>query len=158
MPRRNLRQVKETSKQGGTFDFVADQLVLRLDTTLPAEVQAIAPVVDRIVTLVRETGCVAGKEFEVAVALQEALANAVIHGANEDATKHVQVSASCDRARGILIVVRDPGSGFDINTVPNPIRGERIFASHGRGIFLINRLMDEVRFHRGGTEIHMLKR
>jgi serine/threonine-protein kinase RsbW len=151
-------QVKEESEHGDTFEFVADQLLLRLDTTLPAEVRAIAPVVDRILALVREAGCVAGKEFEVTVALQEALANAVIHGAKEDATKHVQVSASCDLTRGILIVVRDPGQGFDLESIPNPIQGEKIYASHGRGIFLINCLMDEVRFHRGGTEIHMLKK
>ncbi len=151
-------KVEETSEHGETFEFVADHLLLRLDTTLPAEVHAIAPLVDRILGLVRETGCAAGKELEVAIALQEALANAVIHGANEDASKIVQVSASCDHTRGILIVVRDPGQGFDVDSIPNPINGERIYSSHGRGIFLINRLMDEVHFHRGGAEIHMLKK
>jgi serine/threonine-protein kinase RsbW len=150
--------VTKTPKQPDTFEFIADKLLLRLDTTLPAEVHAIAPLVNRILDQVKETGCVAGKEFEVTLALQEALTNAVIHGAKEDPTKMVQVTASCDRARGILIVVRDPGTGFDVDSVPDPVMGERIFSSHGRGIFLINRLMDEVRFKRGGTEIHMRKK
>ena len=35
--------------------------------------------------------------------------------------------------------------------------GQNLFSEHGRGIFLINQLMDEVRFERGGTEIHMKK-
>jgi serine/threonine-protein kinase RsbW len=131
---------------------------MRLDVTLPAEVAAISPVVNRILALVQETGCIAGKEFEVSVALQEALTNAVIHGAKEDPTKLVEVAACCDQDRGILIVIRDPGSGFNVDSIPSPVRGKRIFASHGRGIFLINRLMDEVQFKRGGTEIHMRKK
>ena len=58
----------------------------------------------------------------------------------------------------MLIVVRDPGDGFDPASVPSPIVGERIYMSHGRGIFLINELMDSVQFARGGTEIHMRKK
>ncbi len=145
-------------KQKDSFEFVADKLLLRIDVTLRAEVHAISPLVNRIADLVKETGCVAGKEFEVILALHEALTNAVIHGAKQDPTQMVRVTASCDRTRGILIVVRDPGAGFDVDSVPHPLKGERIFASHGRGIFLINQLMDEVRFKRGGTEIHMRKK
>jgi anti-sigma regulatory factor (Ser/Thr protein kinase) len=36
--------------------------------------------------------------------------------------------------------------------------GEKLYSNHGRGIFLINQLMDEVKFSRNGTEIHMVKR
>jgi anti-sigma regulatory factor (Ser/Thr protein kinase) len=36
--------------------------------------------------------------------------------------------------------------------------GENIYSNHGRGIFLINELMDEVQFHNNGKEIHMRKR
>ena len=64
----------------------------------------------------------------------------------------------CDPESGMLIVVRDPGSGFDPAEVPSPVVGERLFADHGRGIYLINHLMDEVRYERGGTEIWMRKR
>jgi serine/threonine-protein kinase RsbW len=147
-----------TPENSNICSFENDKLILRLDVTLPAIVDEIAPVVNRILDLAKESGCLAGKEFEVTLSLQEALTNAVIHGAQQDPTKLVQVTASCDHARGILIVVQDPGPGFDVNSIPSPIMGERIFSSHGRGIFLINQLMDEVRFHRGGAEIHMLKK
>ena len=63
----------------------------------------------------------------------------------------------CDPNMGLLIVVRDPGTGFDPNTIPSPVIGQNVFSDHGRGIFLINQLMDEVKFERGGTEIHMRK-
>jgi len=144
--------------QPDSCEFENEKLLLRLDITFAADVKAIAGVVDRILDLAKETSCVAGKEFEVQSALYEALTNAVIHGCKQDKTKTVQVTASCDLSRGILLVVRDPGEGFDVNSIPSPIQGERIFSSHGRGIFLINQLMDEVRFKRGGTEIHMLKK
>jgi serine/threonine-protein kinase RsbW len=65
---------------------------------------------------------------------------------------------ACDEKHGVLIVVRDPGPGFDVSKLPDPCAGENIFANHGRGIYLINQLMDEVRFHKNGTEIHMIKR
>jgi serine/threonine-protein kinase RsbW len=54
--------------------------------------------------------------------------------------------------------VRDPGPGFDPSQVPSPVEGDCIYSSHGRGIYLINQLMDHVQFGRGGTEILMIKR
>ena len=59
---------------------------------------------------------------------------------------------------GMIIVVRDPGSGFDPAAIPTPTVGQNIYSNHGRGIFLINQLMDEVKFLKNGTEIHMVKR
>jgi len=53
--------------------------------------------------------------------------------------------------------VRDPGNGFDPSTVPCPTDEQNVFSEHGRGIYLINQLMDEVRYEQGGTELHMRK-
>jgi serine/threonine-protein kinase RsbW len=142
--------------QGCEFD--ADELAVRLDATVTADVRAIGPVVDRIMKLINEMNCAEGKEFEIETAVREALANAVIHGAKEDPEKTVQVWVGCDPARGMIIGVRDPGPGFDPAQVPSPLHSEQLYASHGRGIYLINQLMDEVRFERGGTEIWMRKR
>ena len=102
--------------------------------------------------------CAAGKEFDIEVAINEALANAVQHGCANDPCKHVEVTVECDPASGMLIIVKDPGSGFDPTDVPSPIVGQRLYADHGRGIFLINELMDEVSYKNGGTEIWMRKK
>jgi serine/threonine-protein kinase RsbW len=139
-------------------EFEASKLLLKLQITLSANVNAISPVVQGVMTAMREMTCGRGKEFEVETALREALANAVLHGCQGNPDCHVQVCVACDATRGILIVVRDPGSGFDPEALPSPILGQQVFAEHGRGIFLINQMMDKVRFERGGTEIHMLKR
>ena len=139
-------------------EFDPDALVSRVDVSVPGDVKAIGPAVEEVMRAVGEMACAEGKEFEIELAVTEALANAVVHGCGADPEKSVQVCAACDPARGILIVVRDPGPGFDPSQVPSPVVGEQIFSEGGRGIFLINQLMDEVEYQRGGTEIWMTKR
>src|SRR6266849_1204746 len=139
-------------------EFDGAKLLLRLDFSGPADINTINPVVDWVIEFAREMKCAEGKEFEIETSLREALANAVIHGCKNDPNKIVQFCVACDEKRGILIIVRDPGNGFDPGLVPSPILGQNIFSEHGRGIFLINQLMDEVQYERGGTEIRMRKR
>jgi serine/threonine-protein kinase RsbW len=139
-------------------NFQADQLTVKMRVTLAADKSAVDPVVQGIMEIVRKMQCSKGKEDAIELALGEALANAVVHGAKADPAKIIECDVACDEARGMLIVVRDPGEGFDLRTIPSPLTGENIFSNHGRGIYLINQLMDEVKFARNGTEIHMLKR
>jgi hypothetical protein len=51
---------------------------------MPSEVRAISPLVDRLMRLIEESQCVPGKEFDVELALREALENAIVHGNQED--------------------------------------------------------------------------
>ena len=140
------------------YDFDPDKLNLRVRVTLAADRKAVDPVVEQVMEAVRQMKCADGKEDAIELALQEALANAVVHGAKEDPSKVVECLVACDEQRGILIVVRDPGPGFDPSAIPSPTIGENLYSNHGRGIFLINQLMDEVKFRKNGTEIHMVKR
>ena len=139
-------------------DFDSDKLVLKLKVTLAAERTAVDPVVQNVMEIVRQMQCAEGKEDDIELALTEALANAVVHGAKEDPNKHVECIVACDPEKGMLIMVRDPGPGFDPAAIPNCCTGENVYSNHGRGIYLINQLMDEVKFHKNGTEIHMVKR
>jgi serine/threonine-protein kinase RsbW len=139
-------------------NFEADKLILQLRVTLAADKNAVDPVVQGVMNLVRQMQCAAGKEDDIELALTEALANAVVHGAKSDPSKIIECDVACDEERGMLIVVRDPGSGFDPSTLPSCIQGQNLFSNHGRGIYLINQLMDEVNFAKNGTEIHMIKR
>jgi serine/threonine-protein kinase RsbW len=139
-------------------DFDPDHLDLRLRVTLAANRNAVEPVVEEVMTVVRQMDGVGGKEDAIELALQEALANAVIHGAKEDSSKTVECLVSTDQERGILIIVRDPGPGFSPESIPGCTVGENLYSNHGRGIFLINQLMDNVEFRKNGTEIRMVKR
>jgi serine/threonine-protein kinase RsbW len=139
-------------------DFLANKLLLKLNVTLSADKKAVDSVVQRIMEVIRGMDCVGGKETAIELALSEALANAVVHGAKSDPSKIVECDVACDENRSLLIVVRDPGDGFDPATIPSPVRGQNLYSSHGRGVYLINQLMDEVKFMKNGTEIHMIKR
>jgi serine/threonine-protein kinase RsbW len=140
------------------YDFDPKKLSLRVRVTLAADRKAVDPVVQQVMEAVRDLKCVDGKEDAIELALQEALANAVVHGAKEDPSKTVECLVACEESRGLLIIVRDPGPGFDPGAIPACTMGENLYSNHGRGIFLINQLMDEVTFRKNGTEIHMVKR
>ena len=134
-----------------------DTPTLELDMTVPASVAGITPAVERVLAVAASMDCAADKEFEIETALREALANAMVHGCDSDPRKEVQVQVACTPTGGMVIIVSDPGSGFDPADVPQPDQGEALYSDHGRGIFLIQRLMDEVRIERGGTRIWMRK-
>jgi serine/threonine-protein kinase RsbW len=138
-------------------NFEADKLIVRVDVTINAEPAAISPVVDSVLGIARGMGCAQGHELEIETAIREALANAITHGCGADVSKQVRCCVACDESRGMLITVSDPGQGFDPATVPSPIVGQQLYSEHGRGLYLINQLMDQVWFSDGGTQIHMLK-
>jgi serine/threonine-protein kinase RsbW len=130
---------------------------LDIEAWMPSEIQAISPLVNRLMRLIEGSRCVAGEERAVELALWEALNNAVVHGNRMDGHKLVQVRCRCDLGKGVSLVVKDQGQGFDPNAVPNPLSPENLNADHGRGIRLMRVAMDEVSFEHGGTEVHMRK-
>ena len=130
---------------------------IELEHSLPSQVAAISPVVDKPMVLLRGGGCVPEGLSDVEIALREALANAIIHGNREDPRKHVHVTCRCEPGE-VSITVKDEGQGFEINKVADPTAPENIGFVHGRGIYLMKAFMDEVRFEEGGVVVHMRKR
>jgi serine/threonine-protein kinase RsbW len=128
-----------------------------LDLSMPANSEAIAAVVDAISETLAQLEVPEQKRFEVALAVQEALANAVVHGCGNDPSKEVRCALKSDPRGRIVIVVTDPGPGFSLDSVSDPKRRDNLYADHGRGVYLIRQLMDEVQFERGGNEIRMWK-
>src|SRR6202046_5329178 len=129
---------------------------IELEHSLPSTVAAISPFVDRLMLLFRKCGCVSEGESEVEIALGEALANAIIHGNHENSGKHVHVRCRCEPTE-ISIAVKDEGRGFDIEKIADPTAPENQGSIHGRGIYLMKALMDEVRFEEAGVVVHMRK-
>jgi serine/threonine-protein kinase RsbW len=131
--------------------------VFEIETWIPSEVKAISPLMDRLMRLIEGSHCVCGEEPSVELALAEALNNAVVHGNRLHREKLVQVLCRCELGKGIFLVVKDQGQGFDPNAVPDPTAAENINADHGRGIWLMKTVMEEVSFECGGTEVRMRK-
>jgi len=128
-----------------------------LDVNLPADAEAIATAVDTISAALMRLEVPEQKRFEVALAVQEALANAVVHGCGNDPSKQVRCRLQSDSQGRIVIIVTDPGPGFSPEVLSDVKRGEKLYADHGRGVYLIRQLMDEVHFQDRGNEIRMWK-
>jgi len=131
---------------------------MTINAWMPSEIEAISPLVDQLMRMIEGSRCVEGNEFGVELALREVLSNAVIHGNEKDAQKLVEIHCRCERGKGVLMTVKDQGKGFDPNTVRDALDSEGLNADHGRGIHLVKRMMDEVSFESGGTEVQMRKR
>ncbi|HXZ39955.1 MAG TPA: ATP-binding protein [Terriglobales bacterium] len=128
-----------------------------LDLRMPADSQAIANVTDTISATLIQLGIPEEKRLEIALAVQEALANAVVHGCKSDPSKEIRCRLQRDSQGRIVITVTDPGPGFSLATLPDPKQPEKLYANHGRGVYLIRQLMDEVHFEHGGTQVTMWK-
>ena len=90
--------------------------VLEIDSWMPSRIQAISPLVDRLMLLIEGSQCIRGEEPDVELALREALANAVAHG-NEKGQIKVHIRCRCGAGNEISIVVTDQGKGFDFRNI-----------------------------------------
>jgi anti-sigma regulatory factor (Ser/Thr protein kinase) len=151
-----LRQsLDNVNKLAGLMQFCS---TCQLNLTLPAVPSSIQKVSEGVTQMLASKGWKEDEIIKVDLALQEALANGIRHGAKNDPSKFVQCVVTSDAAGELVIVVRDPGPGFDPAKVPNPLDGDNILKASGRGVFLINQLMDEVTFADSGREVQMKKR
>jgi len=137
--------------------FTGSDLSDLLDLSIPGDTNAISGVTDAVSSTLADLEVAEEKRLEIMLALQEALVNAVLHGCKNDSSKHVRCRVRRDTNDRILIVVTDPGPGFNPEKLLDPRRPENVHADHGRGVYLIRQLMDDVQFADGGKEIKMWK-
>ncbi len=86
------------------------------------------------------------------VAMVEAVNNAIIHGNKLDESKEVILNYGIEEGY-FWFKVKDQGNGFDFNKLPDPTSPENIEKPHGRGIFLMSHLVDEISFEENGTKV-----
>jgi serine/threonine-protein kinase RsbW len=122
-----------------------------LDLFMPADARAISEATDTISEALTRLEVREEKRLEIALAVQEALANAVVHGCKNDPSKEVRCQLQCDSQGGILVTITDPGPGFNPVVLTDPRQPGNLYAEHGRGVSLIRQLMDEVHVQRAGT-------
>ena len=96
---------------------------------------------------------------DICIAVTEAFNNAVEHGNNFQAQKFVTVSIDCT-ADALRITVLDEGSGFDLEAVEEPLAPENISKPNGRGLLIVESIMDEVKITPSttGTKVVMIKK
>ena len=95
-------------------------------------------------------------QFDVRLAIEEALRNAIQHGHRHGKKLPIAVSYEVDKDR-IEIEVEDRGEGFDLKKIADPRTRENLMKEGGRGVFLIFELMDKVRYNKKGNRVKMTK-
>jgi serine/threonine-protein kinase RsbW len=90
----------------------------------------------------------------IMIAVTEAVNNAIKHGNEGDKSKNVSLSLSLKDSL-IQFVIKDEGSGFDYENLPDPTSPENLEKIGGRGIFLMKHLSDEVQFKEKGKVVQL---
>ena len=125
---------------------------------LPSDVDVVSPFVDQLMRFISRFRVAEGGNFEIELALREAIVNAIVHGNQEDPRKRVHVNCRCMTDGEVSVTIEDEGIGFRSDAIPDPTSPENRLRTHGRGIYLMKTLMDEVDFEQGGSVVHMRKR
>ena len=89
------------------------------------------------------------------IATVEAVNNSIVHGNKEDDSKKVKVEFSIEKDF-ISIFIEDEGPGFNFYNVPDPTTPENIENIHGRGVYLMKHLADDVIFHDKGNRVEIV--
>jgi anti-sigma regulatory factor (Ser/Thr protein kinase) len=91
---------------------------------------------------------------KILVATLEAVNNAIKHGNKDNPQKLVDVEIDYDNDE-IKVTVSDEGEGFDPETIPDPTMPENIEELSGRGVFLMTKLSDSIKFNEKGNSVTM---
>jgi serine/threonine-protein kinase RsbW len=126
---------------------------------IPSEVR----LVDLVHTLTEKLAEIIGFDEEeglnAALAVREALINAIVHGNRSDSSLDVEVDlvASHDRLEARVV---DRGRGFDPGATADPTAGNNLLRTSGRGLLLIRAFVDDVSFRYldgRGMEVTLVK-
>lgn len=90
----------------------------------------------------------------IMVSVLEAVNNAIVHGNDLNPKKKVHVVF--DINNDVLeVTVADQGKGFDPATIEDPTSPENIERVNGRGVFIMTKLSDNIKFKESGTVVTM---
>lgn len=90
----------------------------------------------------------------ILIALTEAVNNAIHHGNQLDPAKMVTLGYEV-KGDQIIFMVQDQGPGFDFEHLPDPTDPQNLEKPHGRGVFLMRALADNVEFSDNGATVAM---
>ena len=134
---------------------IAEQRVSR-EFTFPGDSESLAASRQAVMDFIRPHCSSDVEEVDILIAVQEALANAVLHGCRNHPSKSIHCSVMIEPS-AFTITIRDQGPGFDVDAATRATESGTNTTTHGRGIALMRSLMDEVVFRHGGSEVELRK-
>jgi serine/threonine-protein kinase RsbW len=129
---------------------------IRESIKIPSDIKNIGKVSSRIVNLLQERGIDKSLIFDIRLSVEETVINAIEHGNKKDRNRSVTVTFSIDDGR-IEIFVEDEGKGFSHTELPDPTVDTNVLRAHGRGVYLIHKLMDSVEYIGRGNKVKLVK-
>lgn len=91
----------------------------------------------------------------ILIATLEAANNAILHGNKLDESKEVELDVRIENNK-LQIIIKDKGPGFDFDNIPDPTAPENIENINGRGVFLMEKLSDELEFRDNGSTVELV--
>lgn len=134
----------EPSPQVFYFDCKSDQKEIRRIEPFLQKMNEVAKLDD-------------GTFYRLLVAGTEAINNGILHGNRGNKKKLVHVTCIIKKD-SLVFRVKDEGSGFNPEEVPDPLEEKNLLKTSGRGVFLMRSLMDKVTYTMTpeGTEVELV--
>ena len=88
----------------------------------------------------------------ILVAITEAVNNAIYHGNQANPKKNIDIFFKSFPDH-VSFIVKDEGTGFNYDNLPDPTNPENIENPNGRGVFLMRNLADKVSFEDNGSKV-----
>lgn len=131
----------------------------KIQTTLESTLESVDKAESLVLQEAGKLGFEEDEAHQIGMAVRECTVNAVVHGNRY--SKNKKVHLDIERGNSSLIVtIGDEGSGFDLNSIPDPLSPENLLRQSGRGLLLIRAFMDEFDVRPrpgGGTEVRLVK-
>ena len=129
-----------------------EELILEVPSDISSIHRAVEYVVRRCSTCVCHPHRL---RLNLRVGLTEALTNAIMYGNDRDPSKRVRVEITVRGGR-LEARITDEGPGFDPAGIPDPTHPENLHKDHGRGLFLMRQLLDEVSYNDQGNQVRLV--
>jgi serine/threonine-protein kinase RsbW len=118
--------------------------------TLPTDLDSLAEIELLIEQIRAERDIGDDVAGNLMMAFHEAVTNAIIHGNQLDPSKVVDIKAWFEDHQ-LVLQVTDQGSGFNPDSLPDPLDENNLLKSGGRGVFLIRQFSDDIEFNDKGN-------
>jgi len=112
--------------------------------TIPSDLKWMPKVVGEVERVVEEAGFDGQSSDFLAISVTEVVNNAILHGNKQDAEKKVIITFD-QTPEQLAISITDEGAGFNPEECKDPTDPENISKRSGRGIYILKKLMDEVK-------------
>jgi len=124
---------------------------LKIESSI-SNLRIVENAIDEVMT---EIGISQENYGKILVSTLEAVNNAIMHGNRYEQDKMVDVEISFKNEK-LKIKISDEGKGFVPAEVPDPTVPQNLESLNGRGIFLMSKLADEIKYSKRGNAVTML--